>query len=99
MKTLHPALFPVGLVLALMLLTSSFLPAASLTVPVPSSIVSLTVGSLTNSVAITNTGDQVWLLQSSGDLVNWTERGAWKIHNGYYRGSFSRDASAPQLFY
>lgn len=50
-------------------------------------------------VTVADTGNREWLLQSSPNLTNWTEVGAWKIHNGTFHRSLDREAGTPNLFY
>jgi cytochrome c peroxidase len=63
----------------------------------------LTMGPSTNgnlvSLALTNAGNQVWVITSSSNLVNWTEIDAWKIHNGSFHRSFPGNALTPNLFF
>lgn len=50
-------------------------------------------------VTVTNSDDQVWIIQSASDLRNWGEVGAWKIHNGSFHGAFNLDAANPNHFF
>jgi cytochrome c peroxidase len=65
-------------------------PSASMTI-VPN-------GPSATSVALSDPGDHVWILQSSPDFTTWSEIGAWKIHNGNFHRTFSRDG-AEKIFY
>ena len=66
----------------------------------PSSSLSLSAsGGGTASLSISNSGDQVWIIQTSSNLVDWTELESWKIHNGSYHRSLARDAAIPGTFY
>ena len=51
------------------------------------------------SLTISNSGDQVWIIQSSSNLVSWTLLGTWKIHNGLYHETFTNNATQSNLFY
>lgn len=42
--------------------------------------------------------NHVWVLQSSGDLADWAEVGALKLHNGSFAQSFPRGGS-PMIFF
>src|ERR1043165_1708399 len=57
------------------------------------------VGGNTARVTVVNAADQVWVIQRSDDLVNWSEVGAWKVHNGSFHSTFAPDASNPNLFF
>jgi cytochrome c peroxidase len=49
-------------------------------------------------VSVTNPGDQVWIVQSSSDFIQWSEVSAWKIHNGRFHGTFNLEPSSPNFF-
>lgn len=87
-------------ILAIAFMTRTTVAAASAAVPAPSASLGL---SPTNagavSLSISNSGDQVWIISSSTDLVNWTEIAGWKIHNGTYRGTFTNTAANQHVFY
>jgi cytochrome c peroxidase len=51
------------------------------------------------SVSLTNPGNQVWVIQSSGDLRNWSEFGVWKVYNGSFQRTLSPLPSAGNLFF
>jgi cytochrome c peroxidase len=46
-------------------------------------------GTNTASVAVTDPGNHQWVLQSSPDLVTWTDVETWKVHNGNFHRSVS----------
>jgi len=74
--------------------------ATTLAIPAPSSNLSLTSPEPgTASLSISNSGDQVWIIVSSTNLVDWTGVGSWKIHNGTYRGTFTNTAASPAVYY
>jgi len=76
--------------------------AAATTVSVAaSSALSLSAGNGggTASLSISNSGDQVWIIQTSSNLLNWTELETWKIHNGSYHRSYTNTVPAPNQFY
>ena len=50
------------------------------------------------SVAITNPGDQVWIIQRSSDFVHWNEFSTWKVHNGSFHSTFDSGPSSPNVF-
>lgn len=65
----------------------------------PGSTLSMEPG--TNSGArliISNPGDQVWVLQSSTNFVDWSEVGTWKIHNGSFHTNYSGDQASGVFF-
>jgi hypothetical protein len=67
---------------------------------VPQSSLNLNLaGSTGPTVTITNAGDQVWVIQASSDLVDWTEVEVWKVHNGSFRGTAEIDPSVPGQFF
>ena len=74
---------------ALCVLALNFTPATAAVLVPPTSSLSLSAGngSGTVSLSISNSGDQVWIIQSSSNLVDWTELESWKIHNGSYHRS------------
>jgi len=78
------------------------LAVSSAVVPLPP-VASLSIGPGTNSrsasITISNAADQVWVVQSSTNLQNWTETAAWKIHNGSFGGNFGSSSSGPALFF
>src|SRR5690242_17417215 len=49
-------------------------------------------------VAIANPGDQVWIIQRSGDFINWSEVGSWKVHNGNFHATFNVNPLIPTFF-
>jgi len=74
--------------------------ATTLAIPAPSSNLSLTSPEPgTASLSISNSGDQVWIIVSSTNLVDWTGVGSWKIHNGTYRGTFTNTTASPAVYY
>jgi cytochrome c peroxidase len=50
------------------------------------------------NVAITNPGDQVWIIQRSSDFVHWNEFSTWKVHNGSFHSTFDSAPSSPNFF-
>jgi cytochrome c peroxidase len=50
------------------------------------------------NVAITNPGDQVWIIQRSSDFVHWNEFSTWKVHNGSFHSTFDSVPSSPNFF-
>ena len=50
-------------------------------------------------VTITDPGDHVWVLQSSPNLVTWSDVETCKVHNGHLSRSFRPGPGATQLFY
>lgn len=53
----------------------------------------------TSRVTIVDPGDHVWTLQSSPDLVNWTNVQDYKVHNGRLDCTTAHAPSAVNLFY
>ena len=70
--------------------TATIVPSS----PPPNSIVGVVAGSTNVSITVTNPGDQVWVIQSSSNFVNWTGLDALKIHNGNFTRSYPRDPAA-----
>src|SRR6185503_7599010 len=66
----------------------------------PSSTLTIARGDGTNaaSVTVNDANNNVWVLQRSSDLQNWSEVAALKIYNGSSRRSFS-EATASGLFF
>src|ERR1700690_3813583 len=81
-------------VIALKISTASAAVALS-----PRSTLSL---ALTNAGAVTlsisNSGDQVWIIQSSSNLASWSEVESLKIFNGNYNRSYTNTTNG-NLFY
>jgi cytochrome c peroxidase len=80
---------------AVMLITTSAIEAQ---IPPSASMTILPSASSAQSVTLNDPGDHVWILQGSSDFSTWNEIGAWKIHNGNFRGTFSRDPGG-KMFY
>ena len=97
MKTNHPSRRIVRTAAVLVALTVHAVFAIETSLP--GSTLRVVVSNTNSSVTITNPGNQVWVMQTSSNLVNWTELDVWKIHNGSFRGNYSRDATKPQIFY
>ncbi len=49
-------------------------------------------------LTITNSGDQVWIIQHSSDFVHWNEVSTWKVHNGNFHSTFNSDPSSANFF-
>lgn len=49
-------------------------------------------------VTISNAVNQVWLLQRSSNLLDWTEVEPLKIHNGYFRRALADGANPGEFF-
>jgi len=54
---------------------------------------------LQSSLTISNSGDQVWIIQSSSSLTNWVTVATWKIHNGLYHETLAHPLAPTNLFY
>ena len=52
----------------------------------------------TTSLSISNTGNQVWIIQSSSNLTTWTTVESLKIFNGSFRRTYTNSAGAT-LYY
>ncbi len=50
------------------------------------------------SLSLSNSGDQVWIIQGSSDLSTWSDLDSWKVHNGSFRAVFEQ-AGNPIRFY
>lgn len=51
------------------------------------------------TLAITNAGDQVWVIQSSSNFTEWTEVETLKVHNGSFHRTLTNDLTEPPLFF
>ena len=82
-------------------ITATLTTTAAVVAVAPSSTLNLstTNGGSTARLTITNSGDQVWVIQSSSNLTSWTEVESWKIHNGSYHRSLTNGPAKPNLFY
>ena len=78
-------------------LTATVVPHAQL--PEGSSI-TYAPGTAANSSRLTiiDPGDHVWCLQSSPDLVNWTNVQNYKVHNGRLDCTTTHTAGTANLF-
>ena len=87
--------------LAVFTLTPNLSTTAAVTAVAPSSTLNLSTstGGSTARLTITNAGDQIWVIQSSSNLVNWMEVEAWKIHNGSYHRNLTNGPAKLNLFY
>jgi cytochrome c peroxidase len=83
-----------------LLLALSVATVAQAQLPAGSSI-SFAPGAVANSsrVTIIDPGDHVWTLQSSSDLVNWTNVQNYKVHNGRLDCTTAHAPSTANLFY
>jgi cytochrome c peroxidase len=52
----------------------------------------------TTSLSISNTGNQVWIIQSSSNLTTWTTVESLKVFNGSFRRTYTNSAGAT-LYY
>ncbi|MGN6643241.1 MAG: cytochrome-c peroxidase [Verrucomicrobiota bacterium] len=50
-------------------------------------------------LTISNANNQVWVVESSTDLANWSAFATWKIHNGSFHTNVSGNAAAPSRFF
>jgi cytochrome c peroxidase len=50
-------------------------------------------------LTISNASDQVWTIQTSPDLLNWSDFGDWKIYNGSFSAVFATGDSAANAFF
>ncbi len=76
-------------------------PFASAQLPAGSSL-GIAPGTTANTatVTVTDPGNHVWVLQSSPDLVTWTDVETWKVHNGNFHRPLSyTPAPGLRLFY
>lgn len=47
----------------------------------------------------TDTTNQPWVLQSSTDLINWTDRRAFQVRNSNYKFGIDAGAAGPRVFF
>lgn len=83
-----------GFVLTTTLAQATVLPTS----PVPSAGLTLTQTKTRTSLSVSNAGNQVWVIQNSSNLVNWTEVEAVKIHNGEFHRNYGNSVN-PSLFF
>ena len=83
--------------LAVAFITVTPSPAA-VSRPDPSSTLELAATGDTASLTLTNFANQVWVIQSSSNLRDWTETESWKIFNGNFHRSLTH-AGNPNVFY
>lgn len=84
------------------LLLSALAAAAVAQAQLPSgSSITLAPGAAVNTsrVTILDPGDHVWTLQSSPDLVNWTNVQNYKVHNGRLDCTTAHASSTKNLFF
>jgi cytochrome c peroxidase len=82
--------FAIGLNVTTVFASAALLPDASL------SLAQTNGGAM--SLSISNSGDQVWIIQSSSNLTDWTEVESLKVFNGSYHRSYAGTAGG-NLFY
>jgi len=56
-------------------------------------------GGAAHYLSISNAADQVWVVEGSGDLQEWSEIGTIKINNGHYRLALGGALAEPRSFY
>src|SRR5882724_12478739 len=68
---------------------------------VPNSFLSGTRDSSGKGVGVTinDAGNNLWIIQSSTDLRNWTEAEAVKVYNGSFHRTFGPIADSPNGFF
>ena len=83
-----------------LLLALSFATVVQAQLPAGSSI-TFAPGAVANTsrVTIIDPGDHVWTLQSSSDLVNWTNVQSYKVHNGRLDCTTTHAPYTANLFY
>jgi len=75
------------------------LASVTATLPDPGSFLTLDkAGAGLASLTVSNTGNQVWIIQSSTNLGNWSEVEALKVFNGTYHRNYTNPAGG-NLFY
>lgn len=86
---------------AAFLTTTRMANGVSVEVPLPASTLALVTTNHGNSarLTLTNSGNQVWIIQRSSDLSTWTEVDSWKVHNGVFHRTMANGGSAAPLFY
>ena len=69
--------------------------------PSPTANLSTDRGTDENTVRLTidNAANQVWEIQSSSDLANWSDIGTWKIYNGSFHTNLPRDPNTPNVYF
>ncbi len=80
-------------------LISNAVNSAGQIIPTAALSVAPAVGTAGAQVTLTNAADQVWIIQSSPDLKNWSETAAWKVHNGRFTGALGGPGVSPSLFF
>lgn len=65
----------------------------------PGSTLGLAGNSNGVGLTITNPGNQVWMIQSSPNMTNWTKIDAWKIHNGSFHRTYPPNPGNNRLFF
>jgi len=85
-------------------LAASFILAAAAIISAPAQISTNSLLSLiqtngaTLSLNISNSGDQVWVIQSSSNLTSWTTVETLKVYNGSYHRSYTNGGGG-NLYY
>jgi cytochrome c peroxidase len=82
---------PVSAIIGIVLVTTmASLATVSSNSPAPNSVLTLTRGGTDGAVSlsISNAGNQVWIIRSSTNLVNWTEVESLKVYNGEFHRSY-----------
>ncbi len=88
-------------VTAVLAMTFAAVNSFAATAVLPSASLGMSPGTnqTTTRLTIQNPGNQVWIIQSSTNLADWTEADAWKVFNGTYHRNFPSGANEPRLFF
>ncbi len=81
--------------LAIVFALALTLQADTLPTVAPGALLSLTqTNAGMATLSISNSGNQVWIIQSSSNLTGWTELEMLKVFNGFYQRTYTNDPGA-----
>ena len=72
--------------------------AAASDLPVTSSV-QIVPAAQSVGLTVLDSGNRVWIIQSSSNFSAWAEAAAIKIHNGSFESTFAADPRTPNMFY
>jgi cytochrome c peroxidase len=82
------------------ILPGLFLACISWSQETPSSSLAIARAAATGPrVTVRDAANHLWVMQTSTNLLNWTEVAAWKVFNGEFHASFSPSPGTVSLFF
>src|ERR1044071_557785 len=50
-------------------------------------------------VNINDPSNSLWVLQTSSNMINWSDVETWKVHNGIYHKTYPRQNTSPGVYF